>query len=304
MKVYEVLAAPPFLFSGNSEFECYMKILFLFTMLLAVEQLFGQATREVEYVITYDFTSVEDTTSGRHGPAREFLLLHAGSESRFHSSNHHFNDSMKLAYAAAHPQFVNPKTQEEAQKAADHFMSKMSTWKKPNPVRFVIRKDFVTHTFQNVLSYPFFPPRHMEETLILDWTMQTEQDTILGIPCSLATTEYGGRTYTAWYAPSIPIPDGPYVFSGLPGLILKVEDSRGWYTFTLREMSLRPQKRLWKEQFMLERSQLIPRRVYVEKCRKAKENPSMPGVLNVPPEKLLEMKERNRNRYYMLLESY
>jgi len=271
-------------------------------MLLAVEQLFGQATREVEYVITYDFTSVEDTTSGRHGPAREFLLLHAGSESRFHSSNHHFNDSMKLAYAAAHPQFVNPKTQEERQKAVDHFTSRMRQWKKPNPVDYVIRKDFGGNTFQNILPY-VFPLQHIEESMTLDWKLQERKDTVRGISCSLATARYGGRIYTAWYAPSLPIPDGPYVFSGLPGLIIKVEDRKGWYTFTLKKMSLQPQKRMWNEPYIPERSQLITRKRYVDQCRKQKKNPSIP-MTNVPPEKLLELKERNKKRYFMLLESY
>jgi len=282
-----------------------MKILFTLIILLSLGQLFGQSTKEVDYAITYNFTLVQDTTTGTHGPAHEFLLLHAHGESRFHSSNKHFNDSMLLVYYETYPQYANPKGQEKILEAVDHFTSQMHQWKKPNPVDFIIRKDFDTRTFQNVLPYVLLPPQHMEGTLALDWTMHTEQDTIVGIPCSRATTEYGGRTYTAWYAQDIPIPDGPHVFSGLPGLILKVEDSKGWYTFTLKNMDLQAQNRLWKEQFMPERSQLIPRKVYVEKCRKAKENPRIPpGIKNVPPEKLLEMKERNRNRYYMLLESY
>lgn len=36
-------------------------------------------------------------------------------------------------------------------------------------------------------------------------------------------------TYTSWYAPEIALNKGPWKFNGLPGLILKVEDSKGDY---------------------------------------------------------------------------
>lgn len=43
---------------------------------------------------------------------------------------------------------------------------------------------------------------------------------------------FGGRIWTAWFAPEIKIADGPYKFSGLPGLILKLEDDKGDYRFS------------------------------------------------------------------------
>lgn len=51
-----------------------------------------------------------------------------------------------------------------------------------------------------------------------------------------ATTNYGGRTWTAWFAPDIQIQDGPYVFSGLPGLILKINDDLNDYIFDIQEI--------------------------------------------------------------------
>lgn len=282
-----------------------MRTLFILFILLPLSQVCGQTTKQVDYVISYDFTSVQDTATGTHGQAREFLLLHADGESRFHSSNRHFNDSMRQVYHSAHPQYGAPKTQEEIQEAADHFMSRMRNWKKPDPVDYVIRKDFGARTFQNILPYVILPVQHMEGSLDLDWIMQAEQDTILGIPCSLAITEYGGRKYKVWYAPGIPIPDGPYVFNGLPGLIVKVKDDKGWYTFTLKELSVKPQERFWKEDYIPNRSRLITRKSYVDQCRKQKENPRIPpGLMNVSAEKILEVKERNKWRYFMLLESY
>ena len=59
----------------------------------------------------------------------------------------------------------------------------------------------------------------------LQWEFLPEESTVLGYECSKATTEFAGRTYTAWFTPEIPLPFGPYKFGGLPGLILKIEDA-------------------------------------------------------------------------------
>lgn len=51
-----------------------------------------------------------------------------------------------------------------------------------------------------------------------------EQKKILGYTCFKATTLFNKRQYTAWYTKEISIPDGPYRFKGLPGLVMDVED--------------------------------------------------------------------------------
>ena len=48
--------------------------------------------------------------------------------------------------------------------------------------------------------------------------------TVLGYECQLATCDFAGRHYSAWFAPEIPLPFGPYKFGGLPGLILQIQD--------------------------------------------------------------------------------
>lgn len=59
----------------------------------------------------------------------------------------------------------------------------------------------------------------------LDWVILDRDTTILGYPCHTARTEYAGRKYIAWYTEDIPIPYGPHKFSGLPGLILTIQDT-------------------------------------------------------------------------------
>ena len=68
------------------------------------------------------------------------------------------------------------------------------------------------------------------------WTIGTEQKTVAGYTCQKATTEFGGRTWTVWFAPELPISDGPWKLCGLPGLILEAQDAEKHYQFTCIEI--------------------------------------------------------------------
>ncbi|MFV0331528.1 MAG: GLPGLI family protein [Dysgonomonas sp.] len=71
-----------------------------------------------------------------------------------------------------------------------------------------------------------------EEPLIkTNWKSESGNLTVSGYKCKKASTTLFGRKYTAWYAPDIPISNGPWKFSGLPGLILKVEDDKKQISF-------------------------------------------------------------------------
>lgn len=87
----------------------------------------------------------------------------------------------------------------------------------------------------------FVEPRYCyyyEEELLEQESWQLKQDTMTigGYQCQKATIVFGGRTWTAWFAPEIPIYDGPYKFSGLPGLILRAHDEKESWIFDLSAM--------------------------------------------------------------------
>lgn len=63
------------------------------------------------------------------------------------------------------------------------------------------------------------------------WTLLPDTATILTYRCQKASCRFRGRNYTAWYTTEIPVSEGPWKLCGLPGLILKAEDSRGHYSF-------------------------------------------------------------------------
>jgi len=68
---------------------------------------------------------------------------------------------------------------------------------------------------------------YTEDIEKIQWKLYpNEAREFLGYTCKKATCTFRGRDYEAWYAPDIPINKGPYKFSGLPGLILRVTDSQ------------------------------------------------------------------------------
>lgn len=67
----------------------------------------------------------------------------------------------------------------------------------------------------------------------LEWKIEQKTDEILGYNVQKATVTYGGRKWIAWFTPEIPIQYGPYVFNGLPGLIVKLHDDKNNFTFLL-----------------------------------------------------------------------
>lgn len=69
------------------------------------------------------------------------------------------------------------------------------------------------------------------------WQISFATSIILDQKCQMATTTFKGRNYTAWFAPGIPYNMGPWLFNGLPGLILKVSDDRSQFLFECIELN-------------------------------------------------------------------
>tara|TARA_R100000935_G_scaffold45914_1_gene69100 strand:- start:6680 stop:7495 length:816 start_codon:yes stop_codon:yes gene_type:complete len=76
----------------------------------------------------------------------------------------------------------------------------------------------------------------------IQWQIEKEKKAIGDIQCQKAIGTYAGRTYTAWFAPSLPYNDGPWKLSGLPGLILEAKDEKNEVMFVFKELSKTPKK--------------------------------------------------------------
>ena len=77
---------------------------------------------------------------------------------------------------------------------------------------------------------------YKEPDNLLKWAIVSTTANISGYKCQKAITTLGGRQFEVWFTRDIPIADGPYKFHGLPGLIIKANDSRNFYVFTLSSL--------------------------------------------------------------------
>ena len=71
-----------------------------------------------------------------------------------------------------------------------------------------------------------------EDLALFDWQIHPETRLIKGYQAQKATTDFAGRSYVAWFTPEVPVPEGPYKFNGLPGLILEIADTQQHWVFT------------------------------------------------------------------------
>lgn len=67
----------------------------------------------------------------------------------------------------------------------------------------------------------------------LNWQLCDSTKTVYGFEAYKATCSYHGREWTVWYSPDIPFSDGPWVFCGLPGLIIEAQDKDNLFSFRL-----------------------------------------------------------------------
>ncbi len=250
-----------------------------------------------DYTIYYEHTYITDTVNMFY-LTENYILYRIENESYFLNQNGYFNDSIGADFVS---------------KMGDGFYNdpkKLAIYDKeigPLIRRYKTRHRLLKNWDQKLIKI-ILPKagryKYMQAPLNLFWTISPETDTLLGLKCRKASTEYGGREYTAWFTSEIPISDGPYTFQGLPGLILKVADKDLWYEFKVSDMVLKPCYRLKNATFMNIHFQTkLSREEYVQESMKMKDNPQFPpGMMNVTPEMKLNLKEQYKKRFDLLLE--
>jgi GLPGLI family protein len=101
----------------------------------------------------------------------------------------------------------------------------------------VFNKDdkLIERSYESIFLKKFYSI--VEKKPKISWSILKDKKKIGKFNCKKATTTFRGRTYTAWYSEEIPISSGPWKFSGLPGLILSIEDKEGVYKWTANKIT-------------------------------------------------------------------
>ncbi|OPC59106.1 GLPGLI family protein [Elizabethkingia miricola] len=101
-----------------------------------------------------------------------------------------------------------------------------------------IKKDLEDNTVYKFITMPTSMDKFnikIEDSL--NWKLTSDTKTISKLKCQKAEVEYAGRQWVAWFSNEINILDGPYVFKGLPGLIVQISDKDENYLFTLSKIN-------------------------------------------------------------------
>ncbi|HMU08194.1 MAG TPA: GLPGLI family protein [Kaistella sp.] len=67
----------------------------------------------------------------------------------------------------------------------------------------------------------------------ISWNLSNETKKSAQYTLQKATTNFGGRKWTAWFSKEVNLSEGPYKFRGLPGLIFEIQDDQQNFIFSL-----------------------------------------------------------------------
>ncbi|TXF75996.1 GLPGLI family protein [Chryseobacterium sp.] len=73
------------------------------------------------------------------------------------------------------------------------------------------------------------------------WKISPEKKQLGEFNVQKAATTFTGRNWTAWFTTDVPVQDGPYKFSGLPGLIVEISDETGSHNMELKGIKKIPE---------------------------------------------------------------
>ncbi len=147
----------------------------------------------------------------------DYEMLAVGDEYLWYGG---YGDYQLDSIGLADPEWTIAPTREEYGKIYDEC--------EPITVYMLTNKSDSTLAYYGKVFINYY--RYEEPVPKFDWKYEDETREVMGYECRKATTRWRGRDWTAWYS-EIPVSAGPWKFNGLPGLILRLEDSKGEHMF-------------------------------------------------------------------------
>lgn len=183
------------------------------------------ASAQTGYVCEYKFQYKIDTVNNKFVKIENFYLIGNNGQSAFLPVNRYLQDSLTQENNTYKTKIINGMTVIDIGSMPLYYSSIYV-------LKNQLKREMLSFKQIGVNKY------YSSENIKIKWVLSG--DTIYSKKhnrtLNIATTSYGGRNYTAWFAPDIPISDGPYKFSGLPGLIFAVKDDDGYYSFSLEKI--------------------------------------------------------------------
>ena len=180
---------------------------------------------------TYRYAWLQDTVSGtRMTPegtllsgdstdiSDEVMLLQCGGPSgvsRFYSYSNYYRDSLITSLVNAGSLDFSSIGDVKGGTSVQIFKN----WPKAGRMTMI---DKMLDWFEVEESVPDF-----------GWKVCDEWNEMLGYRVRRAECSFRGRDYVAWFAPELPVSEGPWKFCGLPGLVMHVYDTECQYVYMM-----------------------------------------------------------------------
>lgn len=201
-------------------------ILFASTAMIANAENWVRDTEPAILEVHYSRTEVTDTTKRETNYFKEETMLRIGNGMSLYCSIPRFyRDSLMHNNPGLYFQM------EAASFEKDPREHDRTTLERSGRYGSFIYKNYPEGKITETAYFEMQDWRYEEDWEKPEWEISDETKEILGYQCFKATTDYRGRRWTAWFAPEIPVQDGPWKLCGLPGLILEAVDNHREFHF-------------------------------------------------------------------------
>ena len=203
------------------------KIYALIYLLVTVSAVFSQEkVLDNAYLkCQYEYTLQSDTLSGK--TRDDLLILQIGENiSKCYS---HYSNQIDSIDALPNGDNIIGKMIDNAMKSGEFFKGNYPHKR----MKTYVYKNYPTGkmTITDGLSLQDFI--YEDDLNAQQWEIRDSTKTILNYSCQMAACNFRGRQWTAWFTTDIPVSDGPWKLSGLPGLIMEAYDKGNQYVFTI-----------------------------------------------------------------------
>lgn len=237
------------------------------------------ATLKAEYkAISHELNNEGDTMQN----INKFILQIAPEKSYFYNTQTYYVDSMendpqgRILYEEALKASIS--------KGKDMFKFLSQQGFMPES-RYRCLKDFNNNNMRIWDSNMGSKYRYDIDMADLIWELGDSIKNVVGYECQNAYADYHGRKWEVWFAPDIPIKDGPWQLFGLPGLIMEATTDDGLYSFEIigiQECN-EPFKPTFEDEryFITKRKSFLKQKDYSRKNRAAMVNAMTNGKVNL-----------------------
>lgn len=187
-------------------------------LLLCLAAVAANAQNEAEIEVSYNYKHFHRRGSEQN---HQMILLANSTSSKFYNPITEYLDSLEST-----PEGRD--TYNQMKMAAFTSGNMKNVPKRSVPMYIFKNKDGNTDVFDGNITSMF---RYTEPYEAQTWEMRDSTKNILGYECLMASSDYHGRHWIVWFTPEIPIQDGPWKLSGLPGLILEAQEESGQHHF-------------------------------------------------------------------------